>query len=46
MEYSVKTLSDVAEMVGNILKDTREGKHKVTVTLVVESGEIKSLKVE
>ena len=46
MEYSVKTPSDVAAIVANILNDTRAGKHKVTITLVIEAGEIKSLNVK
>ena len=46
MEYSIKTPNDVAAMVANIQNDTRAGKHKVTVTLVIEAGEIKKLNVE
>lgn len=46
MEYSVKIPNDVAEMVGSILRDTEKGKHRITVMLVIEDGEIKSLKVE
>ena len=46
MEYSVKTPNDVAAIVANILNDTRAGKHKVTVTLVIEAGEIKKLDIE
>jgi len=45
MEYSVKTPIEVAQMVENVIKDTREGHHKVTVKLLIEDGEIKALDI-